>query len=234
LGDKLWAFSGRSCAPAVQVVRAVLRATQTSRARLSRLGRDRRLRARAAGIVAAGREGCALAGRFTVLNIQSPKGLSPTGVGPLLMLGQLLLVALAVAAARHWPSSAGSPPLLRAAGVVWLALGVLIWALTLRRFLREFPSGELIVTGTYRWSRNPLYASMLVFVIPGLALMTGMWTLLPAALGGVALCYVLVKKEERELERVFGAAWRAYRARTSWLFPWPPKAGAKGTAQSAF
>jgi protein-S-isoprenylcysteine O-methyltransferase Ste14 len=68
---------------------------------------------------------------------------------------------------------------------------------------------------------------------PGVAFMTGVWTLLPAALGGVALAYALVRKEERELERVFGADWRAYRARTSWLFPWPPKAGVKGTAQTA-
>jgi protein-S-isoprenylcysteine O-methyltransferase Ste14 len=240
LGDKLWAFAGRACTAAMHVVRARAHAAQSSRANPRRLGVSAAdpATARARGwhrCCRADSEHRALAGRFAVLNIQSPKGLSPTGVGPLLMLGQLLLVALAIGAARQWPSSAGTPaPLLRAAGIVWLGFGLLTWALTLRRFLREFPTGELIVSGPYRWSRNPLYASMLVFVIPGLALITGMWTLLPAALGGVALCYVLVKKEERELERVFGADWRAYRARTSWLFPWPPKAGAKGTAQTAF
>jgi protein-S-isoprenylcysteine O-methyltransferase Ste14 len=164
-----------------------------------------------------------------MLNIQSPKGLSATGVGPLLFVAQLLLAAGAVGAAWLWPNVTRIPVhsgWLRAVGSVWSLTGVLQWALTLRIFLREFPRGKLIVTGTYRWSRNPLYASLIVFVVPGSALIVGIWPLLAAAFAGAALAYVLVQREERELDVAFGAEWRAYRERTSWLFPLPPAAHA--------
>lgn len=155
-----------------------------------------------------------------VLHIHSPKGLSPTGVGPIVMVGQLLLV---VAALLTMPSGPTPPAIVRTLGVGWVIVGIAFWATTLRIFLREFPRGQLIVTGPYRFTRHPLYASLIVFVIPGTALITGAWALLAAALGGVALAYPLTLSEEADLERTFGDEWLAYRAHTSWLFPWPRK-----------
>lgn len=158
--------------------------------------------------------------RALVLHIASPKGLSPTGVGPVLFAGQLLLVGVALLAAPDLPPP---PTAVRLLGVCWLAAGIVLWATTLRIFLREFPRGALIVDGPYRLTRNPLYASLIVFVVPALALITGAWTLLVAALLGAAIAYPLVLREEHDLERTFGDEWRRYRARTSWLVPWRSK-----------
>ncbi|MBI2390413.1 MAG: isoprenylcysteine carboxylmethyltransferase family protein [Deltaproteobacteria bacterium] len=158
-----------------------------------------------------------------MLHLESPKGLSPTGVGPLLFGGQLIVVGLALLAV---PDLHPPPTAVRLVGVAWLAAGVVLWATALRIFLKEFPHGTLIVEGPYRFSRNPMYssdASLIVFVVPALALITGAWTLLVAAAGGAALAYPLVLSEERDLERTFGDEWRQYRARTSWLVPWLPK-----------
>jgi len=160
-----------------------------------------------------------------VLHIRSPKGLSPTGVGPVIFVGQLVLLAAAIAATQLWPSFTSVPSslALRVIGGVWLAVGLVMWGLTLRVFLEKFPRGELIVDGTYRFSRNPLYASLIVFVVPAVGLMAASWPILLAAILGAALAYPLIRREERDLERTFGTAWRDYRARTSWLFPLPPR-----------
>lgn len=158
--------------------------------------------------------------RLPMLRIESPKGLSPTGVGPMLLVGQLFLVG---AAFLVTPAATPPPLAVRILGLCWAAAGIALWASTLRVFLRQFPEGTLIVDGPYRYSRHPLYASLIVFVTPGLALITGAWMLLVAALAGVALAYPLILSEERELERTFGDEWLDYRARTSWLFPFPPR-----------
>jgi protein-S-isoprenylcysteine O-methyltransferase Ste14 len=161
-----------------------------------------------------------------MLGISSPRGLSPTGVGPPIMAGQLSLLAVAIVANRYWPEAtrilSPSSLLLRVAGALFIAAGVVLWALTLLKFLRDFPRGELITTGPYRWCRHPLYASFVLFVVPGIGLITQTWTILLAALSGVALTSALIPREERAMDRAFGAAWRDYRAHTSRLIPFPP------------
>jgi protein-S-isoprenylcysteine O-methyltransferase Ste14 len=156
-----------------------------------------------------------------VRHIQSPKGLSPTGVGPLIFVGQILLATAAAFAPPALPLPAS--PALRLLGVAWLAAGIVLWALTLRVFVAEFPEGELITHGTYRYSRNPLYASLIVFVIPAIGLIVFNAGFLIAAFLGAALAYPLVRREERDLERVYGSVWHEYRAHTSWLVPLPPR-----------
>lgn len=164
-----------------------------------------------------------------MLHLTSPKGLSPTGVGPALIVTQLGFVTLAVAASQRWPAQTRLAPALdrplTVIGALWLALGIMLWALTLRRFIHDFPRGELITTGTYRYSRHPLYASLCLFLIPASALLAHTWTLLLAALAGTLVTSLAVAREERELERSFGDTWRSYRVRTSRLVPLPPIRG---------
>ncbi|HEX7601442.1 MAG TPA: isoprenylcysteine carboxylmethyltransferase family protein [Polyangiaceae bacterium] len=176
-----------------------------------------------------------------MLHLSSPRGLSPTGVGPAIMVGQLAFLVVAIVANRQWPEATrllGESSLpLEAAGALWLAGGIALWALTLRRFLRGFPRGELITSGPYRWCRHPLYASFVLFVVPGIGLITQTWTILLAALAGVAWASALIPREERAMDQVFGAAWRDYCAHTSRLIPFPftggrPRAPAAGRRAS--
>lgn len=157
--------------------------------------------------------------------ISSPRGLSPTGVGPAIMVGDLAFLAVAIVANRLWPEASRflvEPSLpLTIAGALWIALGVALWALTLRSFLHGFPRGELITTGPYGLCRHPLYASFVLFVVPGIGLVTQTWTILLAALAGIALTSTLIPREERAMDLEFGAAWRDYCARTSRLVPLP-------------
>lgn len=165
--------------------------------------------------------------RCVVLHVRSPRGLSPVGVGPVVFAGQVALLLVGIGVTVGWPTVASipDPPWLRVAGAVWIALGVALWGLTIRVFLAGFPRGELIVRGPYRYCRHPLYACLIVFVVPGVAVVVGSWPILAAAILGAVFAYPWTRREERELERSFGEEWRRYRGRTSWLLPLPPRAG---------
>ncbi|HEV2446437.1 MAG TPA: isoprenylcysteine carboxylmethyltransferase family protein [Candidatus Sulfopaludibacter sp.] len=74
------------------------------------------------------------------------------------------------------------------------------------------PTTALVVTGPYRFTRNPLYLSM-ALIYAGIALAAsflGALVLLPVAMAIVDRNAVL---EEAYLERRFGDAYRAYKAR---------------------
>lgn len=73
------------------------------------------------------------------------------------------------------------------------------------------PPGSLVVQDLYRHNRNPMYLGI-VLILAGWTLATGsVWCL--AYLIGVPLAFHLrvVLYEEKEMERLFGAAWEHYR-----------------------
>jgi protein-S-isoprenylcysteine O-methyltransferase Ste14 len=73
------------------------------------------------------------------------------------------------------------------------------------------PQKTLITSGPYRFSRNPLYLGGNVFIFFGAALLVGS----PAALFITALHLPLVdlfiRREERQLEKIFGKEWMRYK-----------------------
>ncbi|HYT57209.1 MAG TPA: isoprenylcysteine carboxylmethyltransferase family protein [Verrucomicrobiae bacterium] len=138
---------------------------------------------------------------------------------PLIFLGFLAaatvleaVVPLPLLAARAFPRYL--------AGAALAAVGFVTIAMGMRRFLAAgtnipptLPTTALVVDGIYRRTRNPLYlGTTLVYL--GLGVAAGsLW-----AIGLVVpLMWVInvgvVAREERYLERKFGDAYRAYKAR---------------------
>jgi protein-S-isoprenylcysteine O-methyltransferase Ste14 len=70
----------------------------------------------------------------------------------------------------------------------------------------------IVTTGPYRFSRNPIYLSMAIFMLGAGILMDALWVLvlLPVAL--LVIHYGVIAREERYLERKFGAAYLQYKA----------------------
>ncbi len=116
------------------------------------------------------------------------------------------------------------------AALLVLALPILVGAFV--RFVRDglgtpapvAPAEHLVVTGAYRYVRNPMYLAVLGGIV-GQALLLGQ----PRLLGYAAIVAVLVVAfvklyEEPVLRRRFGAAYQAYcRAVPGWwprLRPW--------------
>ena len=75
------------------------------------------------------------------------------------------------------------------------------------------PSTALVTGGPFRFSRNPMYLGMLLVYLGATCWANTLWPVafLPAVL---ALMQVgVIAREETYLERLFGAEYRAYRAR---------------------
>ena len=159
-----------------------------------------------------------------MLDFKSPKGFKPEGVGPRLIASLLPFVGAAIAATVLWPGVTRFPPAGPSVllGWVWLALGILFWALSLLRFLPGFRRGELVTGGTFGWCRHPIYASLLVFGLPAVGLLARTWTFYAVAAVGWPLALTAVRREEAGLARVFGEQWTEYAARTTALLPLPP------------
>ena len=109
----------------------------------------------------------------------------------------------------------------KAIGVVFLAIGITVATLGVLEFRKanttvdpRFPhkSSQLVVTGVYRISRNPMYLGFL-FILSGWAfyLMSSMaFVLLPVFV--IYMNYFQIKPEERYMLQKFGEEFNAYAA----------------------
>jgi len=129
------------------------------------------------------------------------------------------------------------PPLLgleltRAIGLMSIIAGVPGLADSFARFAWQglgtpapiAPTASLVVTGLYRYVRNPMYVAV-VAVILGQGLLFGDWRLVwYGALFWLACHAFVVTYEEPTLERTFGAEYQAFRSNVPrWiprLRPW--------------
>jgi protein-S-isoprenylcysteine O-methyltransferase Ste14 len=77
---------------------------------------------------------------------------------------------------------------------------------------------ELIVTGPYRWVRNPMYSGVLLMYL-GTALYLDRWLALAAVLSKLLGFWRMIWEEERMLKEEFPAAYADYRRRVPSLIP---------------
>ena len=104
-----------------------------------------------------------------------------------------------------------------------LCFGVFGWSIS--RFRRagtsirpDRASTTLVTDGPFRYSRNPLYVSILVFQAGAGILLDSVWILMFLVPVALVLHYGVILREERYLERKFGDAYRDYkRAVRRWL-----------------
>jgi protein-S-isoprenylcysteine O-methyltransferase Ste14 len=87
------------------------------------------------------------------------------------------------------------------------------------------PIKHLVMTGIYRWVRNPIYLGG-ALVLMGVSLARQSPTLLLAAILFLPVMHVtVVRAEESRLERDFGGAYLEYKLRVRRWIPRPPNKG---------
>jgi protein-S-isoprenylcysteine O-methyltransferase Ste14 len=121
----------------------------------------------------------------------------------------VVLILLYAVTARPWP-------VLAAIGLPVAAVGA---------FVRLYASGfivknqELATDGAYRFVRHPLYTGN-ILLVAGFALAGSLWWGIPLALLFFWFYYpTAIEYEDRKLQRIFGAAWEQWSARTPALVP---------------
>ena len=138
---------------------------------------------------------------------------------PLVFLGAILLGV--IVQLKAVPLSFSFSPATRiAAGLLILACGVSLVLSARILFLRTGqspipwkPTPELILQGPYRFTRNPMYLGVTLFVV-GLGLaVNNLWISLFAAPALLAVHFIAVLPEERYLAESFGESYRSFLAR---------------------
>jgi protein-S-isoprenylcysteine O-methyltransferase Ste14 len=106
-----------------------------------------------------------------------------------------------------------------------ILIGLALAAAGIRNFSRAAtpvptnePTRALVTTGIHGWSRNPIYVGLFL-VYGGIAIAASSpWALILAVPLAMTIRYGVVAREEAYLERLFGDAYRNYKARVRrWL-----------------
>jgi protein-S-isoprenylcysteine O-methyltransferase Ste14 len=153
---------------------------------------------------------------------KADNGMNIFGQGIWIILFTIPAAAGAVAAHFYVPNLVALPlprSILTPLGVALVLPGVVLWLTAVTQLLIGFPQGKLVSTGAYGVCRNPIYSSFGFFILPGLSLASGTWVYLVVA---AVLCLgvaIFIRKEERDLLRVFGDEYRHYTARVHRIIP---------------
>ena len=107
--------------------------------------------------------------------------------------------------------------------VVGMSFAMFFWAIaTMRRGGGSIPTGEptdvIVHGGPFKFSRNPIYVSMVGLLIGAGVWGNTLWLIGLAALAAYLLWWGVISREEGYLERKFGADYTSYKSRVRrWL-----------------
>lgn len=111
------------------------------------------------------------------------------------------------------------------AGLILLTIGFLLRVWAAFHFYKHqmkvislSPQSTLITSGPYSFSRNPLYLGGNVFIFFGASLLFGSPSALFLTILNFFAVDIMIRREEKQLERSFGKEWVQYKKRVRrWL-----------------
>ncbi|PWK64131.1 isoprenylcysteine carboxylmethyltransferase family protein [Aminobacter sp. AP02] len=107
--------------------------------------------------------------------------------------------------------------------IFMLALALFVWAIvTITKTGSNVPTNRpttaIVESGPYRFTRNPIYLGMMLGLVGLAVALDNLWLLVTLVLFALTIRYGVVAREERYLERKFGAVYGGYRSRVRrWL-----------------
>lgn len=149
------------------------------------------------------------------------------GIGP--KIGMVLLPWLAVTIILSsiknnlFVYKTGSGNFLLTTGIVLMAVGLIFYFSTLRLLLKGLKETKLVTNGAYSICQNPLYSSIMLFIIPALSFILNSWLVLTTSIVGFILFKIFISNEYKELEKFFGEDYLKYKNNTPEFFPIPLK-----------
>ncbi len=152
------------------------------------------------------------------------KRMSRWGIGPMFAALSILygLVSIVISLYYHPLFKIGfiQGQTLLIAGIVLIVIGIPFFIISVIALTKAYNSDKLITGSVYRCCRHPLYASWIVFIVPGAALIFNSWICLTTPIFMYFLARILVKKEEIYLENRFGAEYLKYKNKVPCILPY--------------
>lgn len=147
------------------------------------------------------------------------------GIGPRLMLLCLPYALLSLTVMQRDPEFLNIKFLdtgyMKILGIIWLVSGVIFWISSAVIFLRNFKSGKLIKNGTFCLCRNPIYASIIIFIVPALAVIFHSGLLFSIAMVLYIGFRLSIHGEKILLKRTFEAEYEVYEKSVNEIVPFP-------------
>lgn len=106
-------------------------------------------------------------------------------------------------------------------GFVWMGLGIIFWGYSAVFFLKYFEPGKLITLGPFALCRNPIYSSIIVFIIPSLALIFHSGLIFSISLVLYLGFKISIHGETNVLRRIFGDEYEIYKKSVNEIIPFP-------------
>ncbi len=147
------------------------------------------------------------------------------GCGPKLALLCLPYVILSLIVMYRYPDFYDLKfldfPYVQVLGFVWLGLGIIFWIYSAIFFLKYFEDGKLITQGPFALCRNPIYSSIIVFIIPSLALIFHSGLVFSISLVLYIGFKISIHGETNVLRRTFGEKYEKYEKSVNEIIPFP-------------
>jgi len=147
------------------------------------------------------------------------------GIGPRLILMCLPYIILALSVGYKYPDFLNigyfDQVFIKNFGAIWLAFGVAFWITSVIIFLTDFKTGKLITRGTFSLCRNPIYASMIIFIIPAFALFFHSGLIASFVMVFYLGFKISIHGENIMLERNFGNDYVIYKQSVNEILPFP-------------
>ena len=151
--------------------------------------------------------------------------MSPGGIGPRLALLSLPYVLLSLIVMKRDPEFLDLKfldfPYIKILGFIWLCIGITFWIYSAIVFLKYFKYGKLIKQGPFALCRNPIYSSLIVFLIPSLALIFHSGLIFTISLVLYLGFKISIHGETRILRRTFGEEYEIYEKSVNEIIPFP-------------
>lgn len=141
--------------------------------------------------------------------------MSIAGIGPTLALMTLAYTGLLAFFIHCCPYDFSLPSVIRRilkiTGILLIIPGLTFFTASVTTLLKAYKADSLYVLGVYSLCRNPMYASWIVFIIPGIVLLSNSWILWTIPLFMYLLFRILIRKEEDYLQERFGDSYTDYK-----------------------
>jgi protein-S-isoprenylcysteine O-methyltransferase Ste14 len=145
------------------------------------------------------------------------------GVGPKIAKISLPFLALTIVSSMFlrqvFKFPLVPPGILFVEGILLIVIGVFVNISSANKMMKALKEGRLLTDGFYGICRNPMYASFVFLMIPGLAMALNNWLVLASSLVVCLTVRKFVPEEESMLLKKFGDEYRLYQSKVSRIIP---------------